>query len=86
MSIDKNIVWYIKAMYPITDEEEWRIIDSLRSAQKDDKKKILIAVYNRYEDFIKNAVNLKRDLDIVWNNIEEISEKQNVDDLFKDIV
>jgi len=86
MDIENRIILLLKVVYPLSLEHVDEILDSLKSIWEEEKKKILIVVYERYENYMNGINALKRNVTIAWNNLEEVKEKQDIDDLLKEII
>jgi hypothetical protein len=86
MEIENKILWYLNAVYSLSEEDKKKIAYFLETIWYEEKNKILILVYRRYEDFVNHAKVLKRNIDISWNLIEELEEKQDLSDLLKTII
>jgi hypothetical protein len=69
--MDEKIITFLRELYQINIDDESKFLDQLKWVNDVDKEKILVALYNRYEEINKAKQKFDIDLKILFNRAEE---------------
>ena len=84
-NIENKIIDLLNAIYKLPEDEKQKIGWYVVQVPEVEKKKILVAVYKRYEEFKKNANNYTKELEKIGNTLEEAIEKGSAEDVLANI-
>lgn len=80
-----KIAELLNAVYNLSEEDKVQLDWAIGKLSEEDKEKILVAVYNRYKDFERNANKLTKGFQAVTNDLDESLERQEADKILLDI-
>jgi len=69
--MDDKIITFLRELYGIWVEEEKKFLEQLSWINEENKEKILVALYNRYEEINKAKQKFDIDLQMLFNRAEE---------------
>jgi len=69
--MDDKIINFLIELYWIWKEEEKRFLFQLKSIPENDKEKLLVSLYKRYEETNRIEQKFDRDLKLLFNKAEE---------------
>ena len=69
--MDDKIITFLRELYGIWVEEEKKFLEQLSWINEENKEKILLALYNRYEEINKAKQKFDIDLQMLFNRAEE---------------
>lgn len=81
LSLEERIYNILQAFYNINEEQKKQLIQSLWEMDEENKLKLLSNLNKIYKQNTHNIKQLISDLNLVWNDVEEIKEKADVDDI-----
>ena len=80
-----KIIELLNAVYALSEKDRQRLDWAILNLTEEDKKKILVAVYQRYQAFEKNMGNLTRGMQKVSNDITDFQEHIDADKILLEI-
>ncbi len=80
-----KIIELLDVVYDLSDEAKQKLVLSVEWLSKEDKERILVAVYRRYEAFEKNIKKLNKGVQHLSNHLEEEVEHQNAENVLLDL-
>jgi len=69
--MNDKIITFLRELYGIWVEEEKKFLEQLSWINEENKEKILVALYNRYEEINKAKQKFDIDLQMLFNRAEE---------------
>ena len=84
-SAENKILDLLNAVYDLSEEDKQNLSWAMIELPEEEKKKILVAVYKRYETFEKNANKLAKGFQSVSNDLSEIKEHEEAEKVLLDL-
>lgn len=82
--IENKILDLLSAVYELSESDKEKLNWFILNLSEKDKKKILIAIYERYKAFQKNTEKLIYWLQNVSNDLDDIKEKREAEKVLLD--
>jgi len=75
--LDLNILKLFDLIYQLREDDKKNILSSIADLSEAEKKGIIVALYERYEEMVGNSNKLIQSLKMINNNIDEYLEENN---------